>query len=362
MFSYFGIINETARSMARKCIRILPWLILSFFMDVAEAQFRSEFKDIPRIDVHTHVANDLEGISKYFDARKMLSDSHAIDLAFWINLGDRNAPIMDLSAVLQAGQGRMSCAISDYAAHDGLDHATSDLKGYLDQGYVGYKIWSGPWYRRLEKKEDGYPYIDDPAHEPTFAEMERIGMVGASIHIADPNGPWDDRKEWLSDPIEYWKEIQAWHTVLSRHPNLTVVMAHSNWLICQDAQIDYLRYLLATFPNLNIDLAATFQYYYLVSRDNLRAFMIEYADRILFATDIGKWSDSAETAERAQQYLRAFKILETDQKVEGGFFGGPEIQGLALPKEVLEKIYFKNALRIYPGVKEKMIKLGYQID
>jgi hypothetical protein len=33
-------------------------------------------------------------------------------------------------------------------------------------------------------------------------------------------------------------------------------------------------------PGLSVDLAATFQYYYLVDRDDLRDFMVEYATRI----------------------------------------------------------------------------------
>ena len=119
--------------------------------------------------------------------------------------------------------------------------------------------------------------------------------------------------------------------------------------------------MLATFPNLNIDLAATFQYYHLVNRENLRSFMIEWADRILFGTDIGKWIDKEETSRKAEQYIRAFKILETGHIVNGGFFGGPEIQGLELPKEVLEKIYYKNAMRLYPHVKENLVNLGYDL-
>jgi len=232
----------------------------------------------------------------------------------------------------------------------------------MQQGFVGYKIWSGPWYRRLDKKEDGYPYIDDQAHEATFAEMERIGMLGASIHVADPNGPFHERTDWLADPVEYWAEINAWRNVLERHPKLKVVNAHSSWLICQDAQIDYLRNMLATFPNLNIDLAATFQYYHLVDRENLRDFMIEWADRIVFGTDIGKWKDPNETSDRADQYVRAFRILETTDVVDGGFFGGPQLEGLDLPEEVLEKIYYKNAMRLYPHVKESLLNLDYTFD
>ena len=174
--------------------------------------------------------------------------------------------------------------------------------------------------------------------------------------------PWNERTDWLADPIEYWREIIAWRNVLEKHSKLMVVAAHGNWLLCQDAQIDYLRNMLATFPNLNIDLAATFQYYHLVNRDNLRSFMIEWADRILFGTDIGSWNDKAESKHRAQQYIRAFQILETGDTVKGGFFEGPEIEGLELPKKVLEKIYYKNAMRLYPQVKESLVALGYKVE
>jgi predicted TIM-barrel fold metal-dependent hydrolase len=338
------------------------FFLLFFFSTSVFSQFRSGYSDIPRIDVHTHVANDLTGIANYLELGEILLESHDIDLAIWINLGDRNEPIENIEAVMAAGKGRMLCGIADYSAHDGLKYPPKVLKGLQEQGFVGYKIWSGPWYRRLDKKEDGFPYIDDPAHEATFAEMERIGLLGASIHIADPNGPWNERTDWLADPIEYWREISAWRKVLEKHPQLKVVAAHGNWLLCQDAQIDYLRNMLATFPNLNIDLAATFQYYHLVNRDNLRSFMIEWADRILFGTDIGRWKDKKESNNRAQQYARAFQILETGDTVKGGFFEGPDIEGLELPKDVLEKIYYKNAMRLYPQVKESLISLGYKVE
>ncbi|MDO6440011.1 amidohydrolase family protein [Cyclobacterium sp. 1_MG-2023] len=321
-------------------------------------QFKSNYPDIPRIDVHTHVAGDISGISNYLSLGELLREEKNIDMALWINLGDRNTPLLNIVEVEQAGKGRMLCGIADFKAHDGLSYAPESLKKFKEQGFVGYKIWSGPWYRTLKKKEDGYPYIDDPAHEATFAEMERIGFMGASIHVADPNGPFGNRTAWLADPIEYWTQINAWRNVLEKHPDLRVVMAHANWLICQDAQIDYLRNMLATFPNLNIDLAATFQYYHLVDRENLRSFMIEWADRIVFGTDIGNVKNE-EISQRAEQYSRAFQILETGDMVNGGFFGGPETLGLELPREVLEKIYYKNAMRLYPRVKDGLAKLGY---
>ncbi len=328
---------------------------------ILAAQTFSKYPDIPRIDVHTHASQEAEVIRRYLELREIMLETHHVDLAMWINLGDKGAPVLDIQKVDEASEKRMVCTIADYRAHDGLQHDPAQLKNFMEQGFVGYKIWSGPWYRGLEKPEDGYPYVDDPAHEPTFNTMEAIGMVGASVHIADPNGPWDNRTDWLADPVEFWKEIVAWTNVLERHPDLQVVMAHSNWLICQDAQIDYLRYLMATYPNYNIDLAATFQYYHLVSSDNIRSFMIEWADRILYGTDIGRWKEEAQDRERMGQYFRTFEILETDNLVKGGFFGGPDVKGLNLPKEVLEKIYYKNALRIYPGLRQKFLSLGYDI-
>jgi predicted TIM-barrel fold metal-dependent hydrolase len=336
---------------------LITSLLLIFCLAPLSAQFKTRYPDIPRIDVHTHFGNDPTGIANCLELRKILLDQSGIDLAMWINLGGAKDPIENTAYVKDASKGRMLCAIADYAAHDGLSYAPGELEALQKQGFVGYKIWAGPWYRKLEKKEDGFPYIDDSVHEATFSELERIGFLLASIHIADPNGPWEERTSWLADPIEYWAEINAWRNVLEKHPGLIAVVAHANWLICQDAQIDYLRNLLATFPNLHIDLAATFQYFHLVNRDNLRSFMIEWSDRILFGTDVGTWMDKEESGLRAEQYMRAFRILETADTVQGGFFGGPEIQGLELPVEVLEKIYYKNAMSLYPRVKESMQKL-----
>lgn len=57
--------------------------------------------------------------------------------------------------------------------------------------------------------------------------------------------------------------------------------------------------------------------------------------------------------EMADRYHRCFLLLETDQMVEGSFFDSEKKRpGLALPREVLEKIYYRNALRIYPRLKE----------
>ncbi len=73
--------------------------------------------------------------------------------------------------------------------------------------------------------------------------------------------------------------------------------------------------------------------------------------------------------------LHGFRIVDYDEPrmvveyearimrvTKGGFFGQNEIKGLALPKDVLEKIYYKNAMRIYPGVRQSLQQLGYSVE
>jgi hypothetical protein len=326
------------------------------------AQHRTAYPNIPRIDVHTHASDDYVAIEKYLALRTLLLEQYSADLAMWINLGNRKSQIRNIDSVKQVSHNRMLCCFSDYDAARGFQHKPQDLQLNIDKGFIGYKIWYGPYYRRLAEGEKGFPYVNDPANEAVFAEMEAKKILAASMHIADPNGPFGNRTKWCADPVEYWREITAFYEVMQNHPELLVVGAHGLWLVCQDAQIDFLRYLLTRFPNLNVDLAATFQYFDLVSYDNLRDFLINYSDRILFGTDVGRWQDEEETVRTAAAYDRCFRILETDQTVEGGFFGRRPIKGLNLPPEVLEKIYYRNAVRIYPHLRATMIDLGYTVE
>ena len=111
-------------------------------------------------------------------------------------------------------------------------------------------------------------------------------MVAASPHVTNPCGTFGRRTEWFPEPVEFWRQQHAWENVLKKHPRMVVVNAHMLWLCYSDEQLDYLRYMLTTYPNLNVDLATAPDFLHAVGRDNLREFMIEYADRILFGTDM----------------------------------------------------------------------------
>jgi hypothetical protein len=67
----------------------------------------------------------------------------------------------------------MLSAYGDYEAARGLKHKPEDLELKRDQGFIGYKIWYGPYYRTLKEGEKGFPYVDDPANECMFARMHK---------------------------------------------------------------------------------------------------------------------------------------------------------------------------------------------
>jgi hypothetical protein len=313
-------------------------------------QYITSYPDIPRIDVHAHVG--IPSIANYLALRDLMNSTHKIDLAMWINLSSEE----DMDTINIISEGRMLTCLNDRGPR-GLSTRPEDIARSLEMGYAGYKIFHGPYNRVLKPGEEGIRYFDDPAHEPVLAAMEKAGFPGASVHIADPNGPFGNRGNWLTDPAEFWRNIMGLERVLHRHPDLVIVAAHGAWLVCQDAQVDFLRYLMTAYPNFHVDLAATFQYFYLLDHANLRDFIIEYQDRILYGTDISRIQNESEIPGFIDRYVRTFRILETDQIVEGGFFSMNPVMGLNLPEAVLEKIYFRNALKIYPGLEKRINSL-----
>jgi hypothetical protein len=74
-----------------------------------------------------------------------------------------------------------------------------------------------------------------------------------------------------------------------------------------------------------------------------RAWFIKYQDRVLFGKDI--WETS--------EYFTYFRVFETADEYfdyyrkRHAFW---KMYGMDLPDEVLKKLYYKNALRIIPGI------------
>ena len=322
-------------------------LVLSFVFSSAHAQ--DDFADIPRIDVHAHIGS-LNTMAAYMEVREVLKEQHNVKLEIWIDLSSPLKPGGDgadfLKSVEEKFSGHFLPCINNRRIADGLRFPPEDLVEWKRRGVVGYKIWVGV-----------STAVNHPANDPVFTKMEQLGFVGASVHIAQPYPT-----SWCEDAIKFWAAQNAWQRVLDRHPNLVVVNAHMLDLFNSDEQLDYLMYMLEKYPNLNVDLSARFQQFHRMDTDKLRNFIIKYSDRILFGTDITNQPEDGNYKQVAEQYNRCFQLLETDKIIKGGFFDEIETKGLALPKEVLEKIYYKNAARLYPRVGDVLKNLGYSAE
>jgi len=93
-------------------------------------------------------------------------------------------------------------------------------------------------------------------------------------------------------------------------------------------------------PNVYVEIAAIIAELGRQPRQ-ARDFFIKYQDRILFGKD--SWVPS--------EYATYFRVLETADEYfpyHKKYHAFWRMYGLALPDEVLKKVYYKNALRILP--------------
>ena len=333
----------------------------------------SEYAAIPRIDVHAHFGNDFKDIDRAMEMRRQAKEQTGIDIAMWINLGlwpeitpDR-PEILDplqptnIEDILSRYQNRILPSINDFIIQDGLSVAPEQLVKWQWRGVAGYKIWCGSTrsaYLPQANKTEWYA-VDNPVNEAVFARMEQIGMVVTSIHIADPYLPAGaENWEYRSDAVEYWNAIHAFEHVLERHPDLVVVGAHMLWLCSSKEQLDYLDYLLGRYSNLYVDVTFVYPFLTRAGIDYSKKFFMKHSDRILLGTDIDIERMSGSYWEKTAKDDNYMPTYGHFYKAYFDFFE----EKLALPMEALENIYYKNAMKIYPHVKESLKGLGYNVE
>jgi predicted TIM-barrel fold metal-dependent hydrolase/DNA-directed RNA polymerase subunit H (RpoH/RPB5) len=229
-------------------------------------------------------------------------------------------------------------------------------------GAVAVKIYK-VMGMEMKSKAGKYVMADDPAFAPVYkaiAAHQRTVLA----HLAEPDSCWQppnpaspDYAYYQQNPQEYAYAHPEWPSkaailaardhLLAENPRLRVVGAH---LGSMEADVDQMAQRFDHYPNFAVDTAARVPYFMLQPRDKVRAFLIKYQDRILYATDLVVMpQDSTEKAleEWAGTYERDWKFFATDQTVE---YKGHTYPGLALPEPVLQKIFHGNAVHWFPGI------------
>jgi predicted TIM-barrel fold metal-dependent hydrolase len=232
----------------------------------------------------------------------------------------------------------------------------AQLDESVKRGARGLKILKD-WGLGVKDKSGKLVAIDDPRMDPVFEECGRLG-IPVSIHVTDPEAfftPIDNHNERYEElsanptwsfygPQWPSKEslLNERNHVVEKHPHTTFIALHvANW----PENLDAVSGWLDKYPNMYVEFGARQAE---LGRQPRRAvkFFHDYQDRIMFGTDMVPTNE---------MYANQFRWLETADEYFP-YFGYPaqgrwEIYGMELPDSILEKVYHKNAEKIFAQFK-----------
>ena len=308
----------------------------------------------PFIDIHNHQFD-----MPIKDLSKLTAEMDHLNMAFMVNLSGFRGLYLEkcLTNVKENAPNRFGLFVNlDWEKIDEDDFASKNiaiLREAKTAGAMGLKIYKGLGLTNTDRNGKRIP-IDDPRLDPIWAECGRLGFP-ILIHSAEPPSFWlpkdKNNERWLElkqkpnryrDPAKvpsFESIIAEQHHIFEKHPGTTFINAHLGWM---GNDLDRLGAHLDRYPNVMTEIGAVLAE---LGRQPRRArqFMIDYQDRILFGKD----------AYNVKEYYTYFRVLETEDEYfdyyrkRHAFW---KIYGLGLPDDVLQKLYYKNALRILPAI------------
>ena len=325
----------------------------------------SDFARVRKFDAHVH-ANDADP-ALLLQAEK---DNFAV---LSINVDYPDFPALDVQhavALDMASRDRArfhwaaTFSMKGYGAPGWADSVNRSLDAAVGEGARAVKVWKN--IGMVERDAQGrLLMLDDPGLSPVAEHIRQLG-VPLIAHQGEPYNCWLPlEKMTTSNDREYFAKHPQYHMFLhpempthqqlmdardrfiAAHPGLHVVGAHMASL---EYDVDVLGAFLDRFPQATVDLAARMsqvQYQSNADRDKVRAFFIRYQDRLLYGTDLTQSPGAEPAAFRAeahQVWQSDWRYLATDESQRVAVLDA-QVQGLALPRSVIDKIYYANAAR-----------------
>lgn len=324
-----------------KSVFLLVILFLSA-KSFATQQYLYGIDNMPCVDVHTHL-NNREAFQQCIRTMDMWGGTISI------NLSGTREMVDDLDFIRDSLHNRILIAPRASTPDKktvplNLWWTEKDVKEFKKRGIAGFKIPTAFIFLTKSFNLD-----------KALVAQEKAGMPCIGMHIGKKPEDYKNEMDYVKDAV----------TVIEKYPKLTFIMAHGFWLMNNDSCLDTLAKFFDKYPNLNVDLASPSQYWGPsgINYTKLRNFIIKYKDRMLFGTDYNPRGSVA-------QFIWERQKFETDSDSTLGFFQEYydstrqrvyTTPGLNLPLDVLNHIYYWNAARLIPQVKEVLQELGYQI-
>jgi predicted TIM-barrel fold metal-dependent hydrolase len=313
---------------------------------------RSKF---PFIDVHGHQQTLSEE-----QAAKLVKEMDELNMGLMVNLSGGTGDA--LAARLASLKGRYPSRFVVFAnmnlrevnRPDFGPWAAAQLERDVKvHGAQGLKVFKELGMDTRDANGNRIP-LDDPRFDPVWAKAGELG-IPVLIHTAEPAEffkPIDKYNErWLElvlnprrarPPDRYppFDSLMAeQHRVFRKHAKTTFINAHLGWY---GADLTHLGALMDSLPNMMTELGAVI---YEIGRQPRagREFFIKYQDRILMGKD----------TYNQQEYHTYFRIFETADEYfpyYRNYHAFWRMYGMDLPDDVLRKIYYRNALRVIPGI------------
>ena len=331
-----------------------------------------DYTSVPKFDVHIHINTD----SPNFAEKAREDNFRLINVSLEHSNGWEDVYTKYRNGLIQHQNFPQTVemvtafAVSDWDDPKWEEKVIAWLDSCFDQGALGVKVWKNIGMVSREKNGD-LIMIDDPRFDPVFNYIRNRNKTLMG-HLGEPKNCWlpldsmttnNDRGYFKRNPEyhmylhpempSYQDQIDARDRMLERNPNLTFVGAH---LASLEWSVDEIAERLDRFPNMAVELAARMgQVFYQTAenRDKVRDFFIRYQDRIMYGTDMGDRGNT--TKEDLHQNMektwkRDWRYFVTEDRMESDLINAP-FRGLKLPAEVVDKIYYTNAIRWY-GIKE----------
>ncbi len=317
----------------------------------------------PVIDVHNHLGGGKEYLTPD-RVKNYLAEMDAAGIRTVVNLdGNWGEHLSETVSLLdEAYPGRfLTFTLLNFNGIDDEDWGEREAKRLeksFQAGAKGLKFHKSLGLSYRYKNGKLMP-IDDPKLDAVW-EMCAKYHRPVMIHTSDPaafftpldkyNERWHElnaHPNWLffGDQFPSRDELLAQRNrAIAKHPKTTFMCAHFG---NNPEDLSTVGQWLDQYPNMVIDIDARISE---LGRQpyTARKFILKYQDRIMFGTD---------TTPRRDAYRMYYRFLETDDEYfdcasshqRQGFW---MIYGIFLPKDVLEKLYYKNAERILYGLQE----------
>ncbi len=244
-------------------------------------------------------------------------------------------------------------SFADFGKEGWVEKTVKELEEDVAAGANGLKIYKS-YGLSVTDQNGNRVAVNDKRMDPIWAKCGALG-IPVLIHSADPAQFWqphdENNERWLElklkprrkrskeNPVPWEQIIAEQHDVFKKHPNTKFINAHLGWY---GNNLPHLGTLFEKYPNMYAEIGAVIAE---LGRQPRYAnkFLTQYQDRILFGKD--SWNPD--------EYPTYFRVLESEDdyfpyyKRYHAFW---RMYGLGLSDEVLKKIYYKNALKVIPGI------------